>query len=166
MRKLSACLMAATLGLASASVSAEPQHKPDTTERFEHFEWSTSQGRLGVMVMSMTPELRQYFGAPNDRGVLVAKVEPGSPAAKAGIKVGDVLVNVRGESVDEAMDVIAALAKAKQGDKVSVQVVRDKKTIALDATMSSSASTSSSLDWLHEAFPWFHLDSLPHSSSS
>ena len=173
MRKLSACLAAATLSLVSASASAHP-HPPgpppdpwQRSERFEHFEHSTSKGRLGVMVMSMTPELRQYFGAPDERGVLVVKVEPGSPAASAGIKVGDVLTNVRGEHVDDAGDVISALAGTKQGDKVSVGVVRDKQQMSIDATMGIGARASlQSLQWLREAIPWFDFEALSKRSSS
>ena len=171
MRKLSACLAAATLSLVSASASAHP-HPPgpppdpwQRSERFEHFEHSTSKGRLGVMVMSMTPELRQYFGAPDERGVLVVKVEPGSPAASAGIKVGDVLVTVRGEKVGDAGDVISALAGTKQGDKVSVGIVRDKKQMSIDATMGTGASASLQ-SLLREAIPWFDFEALGQRSSS
>jgi membrane-associated protease RseP (regulator of RpoE activity) len=164
MRKLSACLVGAILGLAPTSALAESKQS-DPWQQVDHFEWSTSQGRLGVMVTSMTPELRQYFAAPIDRGVLVVKVEGGSPAAKAGIKVGDVIVSVRGQSVDDARDVIEALADAKQGDNVALQLVRDKKTLALQATMTSS-STLSSFGWLREAFPWLDFAKLPRRASS
>ena len=57
---------------------------------FDTFEWSTSKGRLGVLVMSLTPELRKHFGAAEDRGAMIARVEPLSPAALAGLKPGDV----------------------------------------------------------------------------
>jgi hypothetical protein len=68
------------------------------------------QARLGVMVMAMTPELRQSMGAPQGRGVLVAKVEPGSAAARAGIRAGDVLVRVGSTPVRSRGDVVQALA--------------------------------------------------------
>jgi serine protease Do len=119
---------------------------------------SSSEGaRLGVMVMSLTPDLRTYFGAPSGQGVLVAKVEPNSAAAKAGVKVGDVIVEVKGESVDDASDVISALSAAKQGDKAHVEVIRDKKRIGLDATISprKSDAVSERPDWVRKAFPWF-----------
>jgi membrane-associated protease RseP (regulator of RpoE activity) len=168
MRKLSACLAAATLSLVSASASAHPHPSsppPDPWQRFEQLDHSTSKARLGVMVMSMTPELRQYFGAPNERGVLVVKIEPGSPAAAAGIKVGDVLVTVRGEKVDDAGDVISALAGSKQGDKVSVGIVRDKKQMSIDATMGTGPSASLQ-SLLREAIPWFDFSALARRSSS
>ena len=153
MRKLSACLVAACLAGVPTSASAGPDRN-DPWQRAETFEWSTSRGRLGVMVMSMTADLRHYFGAPSERGVLVAKVEPNSPAAHAGIRVGDVITVVRGETVDDAGDVLAALAPAKQGDKVKVELVRDRKPLAIETTMTASSSLSS-LQWLRGAFPWF-----------
>jgi S1-C subfamily serine protease len=114
------------------------------------------------MVMSLTPELRSHFGAASDKGVLVAKVEPGSAAAKAGIKVGDVLVDVKGNTVDEASDVIAALSDAKSGDAVKIGLVRDHKQMSLDATIGSTSSAKTSAkkepDWLKRMFPWFRPD--------
>src|SRR5678816_1283640 len=53
-----------------------------------------SRGRLGVFAENMTEELRGYFGAPKDSGVLVSRVAPDSPSAKAGLKVGDVITQV------------------------------------------------------------------------
>lgn len=162
MRKLSACLVAAMLGAAPATAFAEHPDR-DSWERVERMEFSTSQARLGVMVISMTPELRSYFGAPTDRGVLVAKVQPGSAAEKAGIKVGDVLTNVRGEQVDDAADVIGALSTTRQGDKIPVQLVRDKKAMSIEATM-TTASPLSGLGWLRQVVPWIDFDQLARSS--
>jgi S1-C subfamily serine protease len=176
MKKLPAFLVAATLSSASAAAIAGTNTKSDTKatdpwSQVETVEWSSSsQGaRLGVMVMSMTSELRGYFGAPAKEGVLVAKVEPGSAAAKAGIKVGDVLLSVKGESVDEASDVINALSDAKQGDRVKLAIVRDHKQLAIDATIgaATSANAQSKFDWLRRTFPWFDdWPAWPHRSSS
>ena len=47
-----------------------------------------SGGYLGVELVDLTPELREHFGAPRDVGVMVGRVEPGSPAARAGLEVG------------------------------------------------------------------------------
>jgi C-terminal processing protease CtpA/Prc len=150
--------MAAVLSAAPVAL-ADDQPTADPWTRQETFEWmSSSEGaRLGVMVMSLTPDLRTYFGAPTGKGVLVAKVEPNSAAAKAGIKVGDVIVEVKGESVDDASDVISALADSKQGDKAHVEVIRDKKRVGLDAMMSprKTDAVSERPDWVRKAFPWF-----------
>jgi C-terminal processing protease CtpA/Prc len=164
MRKLSACLTAAMLSVVPASAFAGPD-QPDT--KIERFEWSTSQARLGVMVMSITPELRQYFGAPNAHGVLVAKVEPDSAAAKAGIRVGDVIVHVKGESIDDGQDVLEALSSVKQGDRVDVQIVRERKPMTLGAMIKTGEMPSSSLQsLLRETVPWLDFSKLRGSSST
>jgi len=157
MRKLSAALVAAILTAAPAAAVADS--KSDPWSHVETFEWmASSQGaRLGVMVMTLTPELRSHFGASNDKGVLVAKVEPGSAAARAGIKVGDVLVDVKGNAVDEASDVIAALSDMKSGDAIKIGLVRDHKQMSLDATIGTT-SAKKEPEWLKRIFPWFRPD--------
>jgi predicted metalloprotease with PDZ domain len=97
-----------------------------------------------VTVMSLTPELRTHFGAPDDRGVLVAHVEPGAPVAAAGIAVGDVIVSVQGQKIGDAPDVLAALANLGKGQPAKIELVRDGKTRAIDATLTNDASTSTS----------------------
>jgi S1-C subfamily serine protease len=96
------------------------------------------KGRLGVMVMSLTPELRQYFGA-GEAGVLVARVEADSPAAKAGVRVGDVLTKTADQEIDDAGDVRAALASFKKGDAVELGIVREHKPVSLRVTLADDA---------------------------
>jgi serine protease Do len=155
--------MAAMLSAGPVVANAAPA-KDAPWGDVESFEWSSSGPRLGVMIMNLTDELRTHFGAPEDRGVLVAHVEPGSAAAKAGIQVGDVLVAVRGEPVREASDVISALSAMKKPDKVKIDVVRDKKAMTLDASITPRAEQRSERNvrppngWLRGMFPW--LDEL------
>jgi membrane-associated protease RseP (regulator of RpoE activity) len=63
------------------------------------------RGYLGVQLVELTPELREHYGATAEHGVLVGKVEPGSPAEAAGLRVGDVIVALDGESIDGSWDV-------------------------------------------------------------
>jgi len=136
MRRFQAWLIAAGLAATPASVVASPSNDScSTPQTFEKFEVSTSKGRLGVMVMGLTPELRKHFGAAEDRGVLVAHVEPGTPAAAAGIAVGDIIVEVRGKTIDSASDVRSALADASTGQGATIQLVRDGKPRSLQATL-------------------------------
>jgi S1-C subfamily serine protease len=143
MRKLSACLTAALLSVAPASALAGPTNPPwaDVQAR----ESNGSHQRLGIMVMSLNTELRTHFGASADRGVL---------AAKAGVRVGDVLVAVRGEPVRDAGDVMSALSATKQGDSIKIDVVRDKKPMTLDGTATTSSSARAELQWLQQLFPF------------
>jgi membrane-associated protease RseP (regulator of RpoE activity) len=143
MRRLQALLIGAGLAVAPAAF-AHPnpdKAKPDTDSTFESFTFS-SRARLGVMVIQLTPELRTHFGAANDRGVLVGRVEPKSAAEAAGLHVGDVLTEVKGTAIDDAMDVISTLAPLKANENVSLQVVRDGKTLTLTATMRDNPTPS------------------------
>jgi predicted metalloprotease with PDZ domain len=83
------------------------------------------RGRIGVQVEPMTPELRGFFHAPADRGVLVARVEPGRPAARAGMRVGDVIVSAAGEPVREPFDLIRIVAAAPAGETLELGVLRE-----------------------------------------
>jgi len=142
MRRIPALLVVAGLAAAPAIAVAGPSNDPwstTSTQTIEKIEWSTSKGRLGVMVMSLTPELRKHFGAPADRGVLVAQVMPGTPAAAAGIEVGDVIVDVRDHQIGTAADVLSALAQIGKGDHAKVTLVRNNSTRTVDATLTDLA---------------------------
>jgi membrane-associated protease RseP (regulator of RpoE activity) len=136
MRRLHALLLTAGLFAAPISAVAGPTTPPTT--HVETFSFSTSRGRLGVTVLGITPELRTHLGASSDRGVLVARVEPDSPAALAGIAVGDVLLEVHGRAVDSAGDVLAACARVGKGQPVEIQVLRDRKLVTLTATLAEA----------------------------
>jgi membrane-associated protease RseP (regulator of RpoE activity) len=89
------------------------------------FVWkSMGRGYLGVQVLPLTPELRTHFGAPEDRGVLVARVDEGSPAAAAGIQVGDVVTEVDGNPVAGPPQLAVAVRAKKAGESVNVDFLR------------------------------------------
>ncbi len=90
--------------------------------------------RLGVELVSTTPELRRYLGASSEAGVLVGRVLTGTPAEKAGIKVGDVIVSVDGAPVEGAGDIVEAISE-KAGKSIVVELVRDRRTIKVTATL-------------------------------
>ena len=155
MRRLQALLVTAGLLATPVGAVAKPSDPPSSDSWLvERFEWSTSKGRLGVMVMSLTDELRTHFGSADKTGVLVARVQPGSPAAMAGIAVGDVIVEVRGAKVDDAGDIITALAGAKAS--VQVKLLRDKKPLSLEVKLEGTATSTleqlPALQWLRELF--------------
>jgi membrane-associated protease RseP (regulator of RpoE activity) len=94
------------------------------------------RGFFGVHVLELTPELRAYFRA-GEVGVLVSKVEADSPAAHAGVAVGDVLVAFDGEEVDSAWDLRHLVAPHEEGDEVEVTVVRDGRARELTAVVAA-----------------------------
>lgn len=93
------------------------------------------KGRLGISVLEISPELRAHFGAPRDRGVLINTVRADSPAAKAGIAVGDVVTEVDGDPVEGASQVLSAMSDRKKGETVAVVLVRAGKSMTVRARM-------------------------------
>jgi serine protease Do len=94
------------------------------------------RGRLGVSVEELSTQLAEYFGA-KDGGALVSSVTADSPAAKAGIKAGDVITTVNGNRVRDAADVSRELLDAKS-DAVTIGLLRDKKATTVTATIEST----------------------------
>lgn len=93
--------------------------------------------RLGVSVLPMTDDLRDYFGVEHGKGVLVSAVTKLSPAAVAGIRAGDVILAVDGETVTRAGDVARALAgKSADGSRtIQVDLVRERSRQTVSATV-------------------------------
>jgi len=125
--------------------AAAPAAKPPSSSW--SFSFQSGRGRLGVNATDMTEELRDYFGAPKNAGVLVQRVEPGTPAAKAGLKVGDVITRVGGEAVESPSDVSGALADKKSGELVPVTVVRGRRTLQLQAKLDSDPPADGGVDF-------------------
>lgn len=94
-----------------------------------------SSAYLGVELVGLTPELRIHFGVPDDRGVMVARVEEESPAAKAGLAVGDVITELEGESIETAWDLSLAVRQHEPGDEVGLEVWRDGRPLQFEATV-------------------------------
>jgi len=106
-----------------------------TKESMEFYKQSyLTRGRCGMVLGSINEDLAPYFGIGAGEGVLVLDVETKSPAAKAGIKSGDVIVSVNGAAVSDAGDVSDELSSLDKGDMVSIVAMRKgvKKTFELE----------------------------------
>jgi serine protease Do len=88
---------------------------------------------LGINAEDLTGQLGSYFGAPNNAGVLVREVRPGTPAEKAGLKAGDVIVKVEGKEVRTLADLRAQLRDKSDQASVSMQVLRKGSEITVTA---------------------------------
>lgn len=97
------------------------------------------RGYIGVVLTDITPELRTFFGAPETAGVLVAQVQPDSPAAAAGLRVGDVITTVDGEPVAGSFDVRRQVRGAEEGSALVLEVVRERRYEQLSATVAERA---------------------------
>lgn len=92
-------------------------------------------GYLGVQLHSLNKDLAKYFGVKPDEGALILKVEEKSPAEEAGLKAGDVIVELDGEDVAGPQGVSEILADLKKGDKIEVKVIRHKKPQSVKAEL-------------------------------
>ena len=94
--------------------------------------WLTLDISPGLKTVPMTEELRAYYGAPVDRGVLVVRVVEDGAGGRAGIEVGDVLVGVGKEPVTSPAEVDLALARRDRRVALKVELVRDRETLVMD----------------------------------
>jgi len=90
------------------------------------------RGWLGVVIQEITPDIAEAIGVKE--GILVAQVLKGSPADKAGLKVGDIIVALNGRKLDSVRDLQFTVMKTKPGTEVELTVVRDgkKRTVKVE----------------------------------
>jgi len=93
-----------------------------------------SSARSGLMVENLTPQLGDFFGAKNGKGVLVRSVEKGSRAEQAGFRAGDVIVKVNGESISDSGDFTHAI-HGRKNNAVTVSIIRERKEQNLTLTV-------------------------------
>lgn len=107
---------------------------------------------LGMQTENLTRQLGEFFGVKDGEGLLVRSVEKGSAAEKAGIKAGDVIVRVGDEKLSDRSDLARILSKHREGGKLAVGVVRDKKeqTLTVDVPQRGSRDSSSNDEQLED----------------
>lgn len=106
----------------------EPQQQPQT------YGYSYGRQHLGVSLERMTPELRAYFGAPPDRGVLVTRVVPGSAAEQAGVQVGDVIIEAGNRSIQRTDD-LRRVITARVDNTLEIEAIRHGAPTTLRAQL-------------------------------
>jgi serine protease Do len=89
------------------------------------------RGWLGVVIQEITPEIAETIGVKE--GILISQVAPGSPAEKAGLKVGDIIVAVDGEKVREVRDLQFKIMKTPPGTEVTLTIIRGGKEQTIKA---------------------------------
>lgn len=95
---------------------------------------TVTRGWLGVMIQQVTPELAQQFKLEKPIGALIGEVSPGSPADKAGIKAGDVILEYNGKEITQMSMLPAMVAQTPVGNKATVTLVRKggKKNVTVE----------------------------------
>jgi len=92
---------------------------------------TVSRGWLGVLIQDVTGELAESFKMETPHGALVSKVLPDSPAAKAGLKAGDIIIRFNGADVSLSSDLPPIVGATSVGQSIPVEVLRDGKSLRL-----------------------------------
>lgn len=101
---------------------------------------SVSRGFLGVAIKGIDQDLAESLGVSSLKGALVDQVNPGGPAAVAGIQVDDVIVELDGAEIDSPSDLRVRIAARKPGGSISLTLVRDKARQVVEVTLAERAS--------------------------
>lgn len=117
---------------------------------------------LGIQMLDLNEELREFFGAPQDAGLLISGVTGDSPAAEAGFRVGDVVTRIGEQSAGSSRDVVRAVSRLEPEETVAIEVVRDGAPLTLSATLGEREPDT----WFSRGFGapdmiMFRRDSLP-----
>lgn len=94
-----------------------------------------TRGYLGVLIQKVTPEIAESLGLDKARGALVANVSKDGPAERAGVKVGDVIVEFDGKEIKDSNDLPLIVARTPVSKKVQLKVLRDKKSVTLNTSV-------------------------------
>ncbi|HEX4333619.1 MAG TPA: trypsin-like peptidase domain-containing protein [Usitatibacter sp.] len=107
---------------------------------------SVTRGWFGVDVADISPELADSLGLKSRQGAIVGAIEHGSPADRGGMKLGDVIVAVAGQSVPDVTSTLNAIASVPPGKSVPVKVLRGRQELSLDVVVGKRRRPSAASD--------------------
>src|ERR1700720_80115 len=99
-----------------------------------------THGYMGIGISDVTPDNSKFFHMTNAAGAVVTQVEPDSPGAKAGLKVGDVITQLDGHEVSDAGALQVEVGQKSPGATIHLQVIRDGKSVAVPVTLEAMGS--------------------------
>ncbi|WBY06525.1 Do family serine endopeptidase [Sphingomonas sp. 7/4-4] len=94
-----------------------------------------TRGYLGIQMQELTADLAESFGVPKNGGTIVARVEPGRPAEKAGLRQGDVIVRVNNQDVTPDQTLSYIVANVAPGARIPIELIRDGKRQTVTVTV-------------------------------
>ena len=100
---------------------------------------AVKRGQLGVSMYTVTPDIAHSLGLPSAVGALISQVVDGSPADKAGLRVGDVITSVNGQPVKSNSELRNAIGLLRVGDQMDIGLVRDGKPMRVVAVIAAAA---------------------------
>jgi len=97
-------------------------------------------GYMGIGISDVTPENAKFFHIDNNEGAIITQVEPDSPAAKAGLKVGDVITELDGQKVSDASQLQIEVGQKDPGSSIKLEVLRDGRNVNVPVTLEEMGS--------------------------
>ncbi|NIM59446.1 MAG: PDZ domain-containing protein [Candidatus Aminicenantes bacterium] len=131
----------------------EPPEPPEP----KIFTWGLEHRKyIGVYIEEINRELSEYFGVKEGNGLLVAKITKDSPAEKAGLQVGDVIIKADGKRTERTRDLNRVIQDKEKGEKIKIEVLRNKKarTIEVEIEEERSRFSYSYKDWEDYVDSW------------
>ena len=123
------------------------------------------RGRLGAQAQDLTPDLAQAFNLKNGRGgAVITQVSPDSAADKAGLKAGDIVIELNGKPVHDASDVRNVIGLLRIGQRVEMKILRDNKTKNLVAVVSEPVTAKKEGQALHKQLKGAHFGNIHEGS--
>jgi serine protease Do len=112
---------------------------------------------VGIGLQDLTPELMKSFKIEEKEGALIGQVFEGSPAEKAGLKVGDIVVEIDGKKIKNSQDVVREVLKKKVGQKIDIEIVREGKQMKVEVTTAEMPPEKGERKAPSEKKEWFGL---------
>jgi len=103
-----------------------------------------SRGWLGVGIQKLTPELAEYYGIEDKKGVIVTRVYKGDPADDGGIKPGDVILAVNGKNISSTRELSMTIANSPVGKRIPISILRSgkEKTVTVELTKRADSESN------------------------
>ena len=122
------------------------------------------RGLLGLLPVNLTPDLADAFNLPSTRGALVNQVQLGSPADKAGIKHGDIIMQVDDVEIESAPQLRLVVSQMRPGRKVAIELIREGKSLHMPVVLGSLTGSLVSSAAEQEILEGVLLESIDQSS--
>ncbi len=123
------------------------------------------RGMLGVQGGEITSELAEALGYSSSKGAFVSQVVADSPADKAGVKAGDIIVSLNGRNIESFSELRANIATLGPGKKVRIGIVRDGKQKTINVTLEEQVTSQTKADNLHQGLSGAQLSNTTASDS-
>ena len=131
--------------------------KPPEPPEPRIFSWGLEHRKyIGIYLEEINRELSEYFGVKEGRGLLVAKITKDSPAEKAGLKVGDVIIKADGIRTERARDLTGVIQDKEKGGRIKLELLRNKKVRSVEVEIEEERSgfSYSYKDWEDYVDSW------------